>query len=390
MARIRYPASDKNCEKLLALLQGYILELDPDGNLCLYLKIDASLIEHIFKGCKISLSVDMENKFPSLILEIGDDINNPLYFIDGELEQSQSGFLDHFNHVIQSFKLGREMHLSIFDLNMFPIGCFQLHPQFDVNNWGSWIRSVIRDNTTQATTFRIDLGNKSGKANQRPLALLNLIDSRDVIQHHFSFDYSSADKNGTHGYSQENAIAGVLSRFFRINDNMYVSPQYLDSDNEYTDFIIFLRNTTILIESKFCMSNAPRNINQQLKKASKQLFRAHKSIKQEKNIKSETGKLLTQDLQSRDKVVRLCLLNGNIDVRTRINYLRQLLSKRIKDEETFIMPAFVSTTVLFQFLGVMYEADPTEFESNLEDFLTTQLDRFSKKYKSIPIFDFSK
>src|SRR5690606_31057893 len=307
MARIRYPASDKNCEKLLALLQGYILELDPDGNLCLYLKIDASLIEHIFNGCKISLSVDMENKFPSLILEIWDDINNPLYFIDAELEQSQSGFLDHFNRVIQSFKLGREMHLSIFDLNMFPIGCFQLHPQFDVNNWESWITWVIRGDVTQPTTFRIDLGNKSGKGNQRPLALLNLIDSRDVIQHHFSFDYSSADKNGTHGYSQENAIVGVLSRFFRINDNMYVSPQYLDSDKEYTDFIIFLNNTTILIESKFCMSNASRNINQQLKKASKQLFRAHKSIKQEKNIKSEAGKLLTQDLQSRDRVVRLCL-----------------------------------------------------------------------------------
>lgn len=390
MARIRYPASDKNCEKLLALLQGYILELDPDGNLCLYLKIDASLIEHIFNGCKISLSVDMENKFPSLILEIWDDINNPLYFIDAELEQSQSGFLDHFNRVIQSFKLGREMHLSIFDLNMFPIGCFQLHPQFDVNNWESWITWVIRGDVTQPTTFRIDLGNKSGKGNQRPLALLNLIDSRDVIQHHFSFDYSSADKNGTHGYSQENAIVGVLSRFFRINDNMYVSPQYLDSDKEYTDFIIFLNNTTILIESKFCMSNASRNINQQLKKASKQLFRAHKSIKQEKNIKSEAGKLLTQDLQSRDRVVRLCLFNGNIDVRTHINYLRQLPRKRVKDEEKFIMPAFVSTTSLYQFLGVMYERGPAEFEDNLECFLTKQLDRFSKKYKSIPIFDLSK
>ncbi len=332
----------------------------------------------------------METRFPSLKLEIWDDIYNPIFFIDTVLEQSQSEFLDHFNRVIQSFKLEKEMHISIFDLNMFPIGCFQLHPQFDVNDWGSWIRRVIRDNATQPTFFRIELGNKSGKTSERPFVVMNMIDNRAVIQHHFSFDYNSVDKNGTHGYSQENAIAGVLSRFFRINDNMYVSPQYLKSGNEYTDFVIFLRNTTILIESKFCMSNAPRNLNQQLKKATKQLFRAHTSIKREKNIKSESGKLLTQDLQSRDKVVRLCLLNGNIDVRTRINYLRQLLSKRIKGEETFIMPAFVSTTALFQFLGAMYEGAPTEFERNLEDFLTTQFNRFSKKYKSIPIFDFSK
>src|SRR5690606_25557522 len=335
-------------------------------------------------------NVDMETRFPSLQLEIWDDIDNPIFFIDTVLEQSQSEFLDHFNRVIQSFKLEKEMHISIFDLNMFSIDCYQLHPQFELNDWRSWIRSVIRDDATQPTSFRIDLGNKLGKTNERSLVVLNMIDDRNVIQHHFSFDYNGADKNGTHGYSQENATLGILSRFFRINDNMYVSPLYLDSDKEYTDFIIFLRNTTILIESKFCMSNAPRNINQQLKKGSKQLFRAHKSIKQGKNIKSEAGKLLTHDLQSRDRVVRLCLYNGNIDVRTRINYLRQLLSKRIKDEEAFIMPSFVSTTALFQFLGVMYEGDPTEFESNLEDFLTTQLDRFSKKYKSIPIFDFSK
>src|SRR5690606_31549406 len=390
MPRIRYPTSDKNCKKLLALLQGYLIELDPDGNLWLYVKIDASLIEYIFKGCRISLNVDMETRFPSLILEIWDDIDNPVFFIDAELEQSQSEFLDHFNHVIQSFKLGKEMHISIFDLNMFPIACYQLHPQFELNDWGSWIRRIIRDDVTQPTSFRIDLGSKPGKAIERPFVVMNIIDDRNVIQHHFSFDYNGADKNGTHGYSQENATLGILSRFFRINDNMYVSPQYLDSDKEFTDFIIFLRNTTILIESKFCMSNAPRNINQQLKKASKQLFRAHKSIKQEKNIKSEAGKLLTQDLQSRDRVVRLCLFNGNIDVRTHINYLRQLPRKRVKDEEKFIMPAFVSTTSLYQFLGVMYERGPAEFEDNLECFLTKQLDRFSKKYKSIPIFDLSK
>src|SRR5690606_38170085 len=279
MARVRYPASVNNNEKLLALLQGYIIELDPDGNLCLYLKIDASLIEHIFKGCRISLSFDMENEFPSFVLEIWDNIDNPIFFIDAELEEHQSEFLNHFNKVIHSLKLGKEMYISVFDLNLLPIGCYRLRPQFDENAWRRWIRNVLNDNLTQSP-FRIDLGNDPGETNERPLVLLNLIDSSDVIQHRFTFDYNGPGKDGTHGYSQENAIAGVLSRFFQINESLYVSPVYLDSGDEYIDFIIFLKNTTVLIESKFCISGTPRNINQRLKKASKQLFLAHKNIKQ--------------------------------------------------------------------------------------------------------------
>lgn len=385
MPRIKYPESTDANEKLKALIQGFLLEMENQAEIVLYLKLDASINEHILKGCPIDIAINFENGYPYLQIEIFDNPDRPFIIRDNIKDSDHIEYLNYFNQVIRAFKNNQEITIAIFDLNFFPLACYSINTNFDDNIYRPWIRARLDGDESVSSTFNISLHNIPTSTSDRMLTILNLLDENDNVKQNYTYDYNNIDRNGMHGYSQEHAILGILDKFFQIETNLFISPLYKESGKEYTDFVVLLKNTVILIESKYCISSGNRNIRDSLKKASSQLFRAQKNIKKNHQIVSTKGKDLKNEILNRKKTVRLTLLNSSIDISDHNNYLKKLLTQSTND---FILPAFSSTTTVYQFLGELYNYDPENFEKNLEEFLEIQLNHFNGKYKSVPIFAF--
>lgn len=380
MARIRFPETYESNLKLQKLAQGYLLEVDDHNQVNLYLKLDASLVESIFGGCQIKIIIGFEHGYPCFLINILDNISNPLWMKDFTHNIDYNKFLIHFNSVINSFKVNSSINLSIYDLNTMPLDTFTLQTDFNNINWQSWSRKQFDENNTDYSPFIINIKNIEVKPEDRIVSILNIIEN-DKLIHDNVIDYKNLKNNGKHGYAQENSILAMLSQFFQINNNLFVSPKYEYNDNEYTDFLIIIEDLIILIESKFSISTKPTNILAGLKKGTRQLFIAQKNIKSSVSIISSSGKSLSNKLAHQKKVIRLCLYNSNIDINKHIKAL-----KTYAYQNNYLLPAFANTIDVFQFLGLLKDQHHENFELKLANNLKDMLATFYKRYKSVPIF----
>lgn len=380
MARIKFPKTHETNLKLQKLAQGYLLEVNDHNQVNLYLKLDASVVESVFGGCEIQIIIELDNGYPCFVINILDNIYTPLWFKDFPHNIDYDKFLIHFNSVINSFKVNSNINLSIYDLNTMPLDTFTLQTDFNTVNWHSWSRKQFDTQNIDYSPFIINIKNIEVKPEDRIVSILNIIEN-DKLIHHDVIDYKNLKNNGKHGYAQEHSILSMLTQFFRIDKNLFVSPKYESNDNEYTDFLIIIEDLIILIESKFSISTKPTNILTGLKKGTRQLFIAQKNIRQSVSIISSSGKSLNNNLVHQKKVIRLCLYNSNIDINKHIEALKTYAKKN-----NYLLPAFANTVDVFQFLGFLKEEDPENFELNLANNLKDMLTTFHKRYKSVPVF----
>ncbi len=380
MARIRFPGTQESNLKLQKLAQGYLLEVDDLNQVNLYLKLDASVVESIFGGCQIQIIIDFDHGYPCFLIYIYDNIYTPLWIKDFTRNLDYNEFLIHFNRVINSFKVNININLSIYDLNTMPLDTFTVQTDFNTINWQSWTRKQFDKNNSDYSPFIINIKNIEVKPEDRIVSILNIIEN-DKLIHHDVIDYKNLKNNGRHGYAQENSLLAMLTQFFQINKNLFVSPKYEKNNKEYTDFLIIIEDLIVLIESKFSISTKPTNILAGLKKGTRQLFIAQKNIKQSVSIISSSGKSLNNELAHQKTVIRLCLYNSNIDISKHIEAL-----KTYAHQNYYLLPAFANTIDVFQFLGLLKDENPENFELKLANNLKDMLATFDKRYKSVPVF----
>lgn len=386
MARIKHPDSDEVKNKFESLLLGALLEVNENENIEIYLKLDASLIESVIEGCRISFILYFVKGCPRLDLSIYDNENHPFFINNIIAKEDNYTYLKVLNGVLSSLKNNKNVVISIFNLNMIPVGTYEVKPSISPSELNQWLKRSINQKNRAEEIFEVDLNNNGLYPDERTLTVLNHIDLNGKILYHYFHDYKVENKeSGLHGYAQEDSIYSVLNRFFKLNNNFFISPKYKKIEGEeLIDFIILLQNTVVLIESKFIKSAQKRNINKHLKKAAIQLYNAQRRIiKSKERIYSQSGQNLKERISAVKYVVRLCVFNTNININEHINYLKKVSNEK---DNIFVLPAFVDTITFSQFIGYVFASSPNEFEKEIEKELLSILFLFSNKYKSIPIF----
>lgn len=386
MARIKYPDSDEVKNKFESLLLGALLEVNENEDIEVYLKLDASLIESVIEGCRISFILYFVKGCPRLDLSIYDNENHPFFINDIIAKEDNNTYLKVLNGVLSSLKNNNNVIISIFNLNMIPVGTYEVKPSILPSELNQWLKRSINQKNRPGEIFEVDLNNNGLHPDERTLAVLNHIDLNDKILYHYFHDYKVEGKeSGLHGYAQEDSIYSVLNRFFQLKNNFFISPTFKKiRGEELVDFIILLQNTVVLIESKFIKSTQKRNINKHLKKAAIQLYNAQRRIiKSNEGIYSRDGQNLKEKISEKKHIIRLCVFNSNINIDEHMSYLKKIRNER---DNMFVFPTFVDTITFSQFVGLIFENNPNEFEKEIEKELLSIFFLFYKKYKSIPIF----
>lgn len=351
MARIKDPDSDEVKNKFESLLLGALLEVNENEDIEIYLKLDASLIESVIEGCRISFILYFVKGCPRLDLSIYDNENHPFFINNIIAKEDNYTYLKVLNGVLSSLKNNKNVVISIFNLNMIPVGTYEVKPSISPSELNQQLKRSINQKNRAEEIFEVDLNNNGLYPDERTLTVLNHIDLNGKILYHYFHDYKVENKeSGLHGYAQEDSIYSVLNRFFKLNNNFFISPKYKKIEGEeLIDFIILLQNTVVLIESKFIKSAQKRNINKHLKKAAIQLYNAQRRIiKSKERIYSQSGQNLKERISAVKYVVRLCVFNTNININEHMNYLKKVSNER---DNIFVLPAFVDTITFSQFIG---------------------------------------
>jgi hypothetical protein len=390
-----YFASAISIKLLETLPTGFLIEFDEDGIPVLLLKFDNATLTQILKGVPLSLMLNnpnLTNKSISLI--IYDNVQEPLW-IDGNPPDNYDSAFPQFD--IQAIQLigHKEIKIALYNDLTIPIYSSALDLKYDLKEWDSWMAKVYNDPIFSEPLKITDYNENLWKYQQSfNLKILNVDHtSEEKIKIAYNQwegdnagkvslkDYNFNDYlniiDGKHGYNQELSIKHILSNYFTIDQEVFVSPLNTDG-TEFTDFVILLDDAYILIESKFIISSKATNINSALRKAVNQLSLADQQIKE--NTISLKNKSLEAELLKRKFNLKLCFHNDNIVLQE--SKCKALIANFRKNQ----LPMFISVMVFNQFLAALYIKNQAYFKDNLEGNLVTAFGEFYEGEKSILIF----
>ncbi|SOU86810.1 conserved hypothetical protein [Tenacibaculum dicentrarchi] len=352
-----YIPSDKVFEKVRSLVQGFWLEIDDEGIIVLLMKFEASILTSLIAGSKIEIVVrnpKLENRSSTLYLY--DRQKDPLWITwqkFGKEHKEYIGFDEVLIKLIQSSKI----RVAYFNTHSEPIFTTVLEKKNTFNSFKEWVINIYSSTEllekvddgyyapeTENKGYTVSIDNRDSSSEEKMTIFNPLKDiewSGDFNESGYNFnDYL---KDGKHGYNQEISIKGNLINYFTANEELYHSPKKTDG-TELIDFLVHYKKATILIESKFILSEKQSKLNQAFSKAVKQLKDAEEIIKTDlTKIENEHG--IIEKLANNEVIIRLCLYNDSKTVNSK--NLKNIIKKYSKND----LPVFISCTNFFQLLG---------------------------------------
>lgn len=365
-----YQPSSQKMEELKSLLQGFLMEIDEDGMVILLIKLEASSINQLIRGCKIELVVrnpTLTERGTTLYVY---DQQTPLWVSAEKLSEEDTNYL-HFDKVIVRLIESEKVRIAYFNFQNLPIFTTILAKESRINEFNEWISYVFNSNEnmekvedgyflpeTYEKGFKFEIPNEDN-TNAEKLIIYSIDEELNWGEYWNGKDnfYRHSDfiTDGKHGYDQELSIRANLSRFFEPGIELFHSP-ISNNKNEITDFLIHYKRAILLIESKFVISSKQTKLNQSILKAVKQLNTA------EAIISSSPENILDSEIrsmaESKEIILRFCLHNDNLIIDE--FKCRNLINTVPKKE----LPIFISVAVFFQLIGAIREQNEEGYKFN--------------------------
>lgn len=347
-----YIAQKETFEKLKSLLQGFYLELDENNNPVLLIKLEASLLDSILKGVLIEIVLRNPNiNKRSCTLYINDLPKNPFY-ISGSNFGKEDNIIKGFDEVAIKIVSSEKITMVLYNEYTHPFYTTELTINSDYKNLENWLYKIYNDKEYNHLDITIDNGNyfPENKFKGFNIKINNKDHSQEekliilAPEYEESFNYKNYTGNGKHGYHQESSIFNNLSNFFTHEIDFYASPKYTNG-NEFTDFIIILNESILIIESKYIISEKKTKSNQAIVKAIEQLNKVEKEIfTRDVNL---TNHKLKNMLNKVETIIKICLVNDRIILTD--NNTKNITKKYSKKQ----LPFFISVTSFFQLIGTL-------------------------------------
>lgn len=352
-----YIPSDKVFEKIRSLVQGFWLEIDGEGIVVILMKFEASILTNLIAGCKIEIVVrnpKLENR--SSTLYVYDRQKDPLWITWQEFGKEDKVYIG-FDEVIIKLLKSNKLRVAYFNTHSEPVFTTILEKKNTFNSFKEWVKNIYNSSEllekvddghyapeTENKGYAIDIENRDSSSEDKMTIFNPLKDIEwNGKLNEIGYNFNNFLKDGKHGYNQEISIKGNLINYFTANEELYHSPKKIDG-TELIDFLIYYKKATILIESKFILSEKQSKLNQAFSKAVKQLNDAEEIIKSDlTKIENEYGVL--EKLTNNEVIIRLCLFNDSKTINSK--NLKNLIKKYSKND----LPIFISCTTFFQLLG---------------------------------------
>ncbi|MEK6525139.1 hypothetical protein [Myroides odoratimimus] len=359
MANFTFPKSNNTVSRLQYVPQGFLIEYINYLNPVLFLKLDLSMIQTIIKGCDLNISLENPLYSNSLVtLNIFDHPKNPCWLKSGTYTANPEDVVCDYNEeFITRLSEIKKIKISLFNEEFRPIHSFELNCSSHSENIDSWL---ISSDKKSKKPFVLTLNNHCHLDEKKIISTIiyeSGLNAKSLSGGSFTIDdYIGLNENG-HGYSQEISLKNILSCYFKIDKSLFINSKY-ENGNEFTDFIILLEKSTLLIESKCVVSVKPNKINEAIKKGVCQLKKAQNAIG------TPGFTLINKDLENQLKherwKMKLLVYNGSI------NLTENRLEKILKDVHPLDLPMFISLSTLNQLLASLYIKNNKDFLSNFE------------------------
>lgn len=310
------------------LLQGFVLTSNLANQPVLLLKLEAALLLPIIKGCPLTLSFDNSNN--KIVLTIEDVASNPL-FLSESVPNTFLSTIQLYKKYQKLLKASKIIKVVLYNESNFQIRNLDLG------------LNVIKENTFQILNIDTVNINSPIYFDSTTTSLYNTpLIKNDVV---FKFDDYTVE--GKHGYNQEHSLFRTLSQFFTLNEELFVSPKYLNPRkevyDELTDFIIAYEGAIVLIENKFTISHKQNRFNDNITKGIDQLNKAENLIANEETLMLADQKLKLT-LSSYKFILKLCVFyDGGRDLQVAFKNIRE-------NYEKADLPIFVTLTTLKNYL----------------------------------------
>ncbi|TXD50183.1 MULTISPECIES: hypothetical protein [unclassified Polaribacter] len=352
-----YIPSDKVLEKVNSLVQGFWLVIDDEGIPVLLMKFEASILTSLIAGCKIEMVVrnpKLENRGSTLYLY--DKEKDPLWITWQKFGKEDKVYIG-FDEVIIRLLQTEKLRVAYYNHHNEPVFTTVIDKKNTFNSFKEWVIDIYSSNEllekvadgyyapeTKDKGFTINIENKDSSSEEK-MTIFNPLKGIEWNGelNESGYNFNNYLKDGKHGYNQEISIKGNLINYFTANEELYYSPKKIDG-TELIDFLIHYKKATILIESKFILSEKQTKLNQAFSKAVTQLNEAEKIVRTDLT-KIENDNDIIEKLTDNEVIIRLCLFNDSKTVNN--EKLKNVIGKFEKTE----LPIFISCTTFFQLLG---------------------------------------
>jgi len=390
-----YFASADTLKLLETLATGFLIEFDEDDSPVLLMKFDSAILTHIIKGVPIALMINNPHlTAKNISLIIFDNLREPLWVDSNPTSDFDQNFPQFDRKAIKL--IGKQaIRIVLYNDLTVPVYSVELPLQYEIPAWHNWMTKVYNDpifseplsNKDSADglwkyqqSFRLDLLNSDHSADEKFQVAYNQSkgENADKVKlEGYNFNNYLNFTDGKHGANQELSIKHILSNYFTIDEDLFISPKNIDG-KEFTDFVVLLDDGYILIESKFVISTRSSNVNSALKKATFQLNKSDEAIRS--NQLQLKNKELALALLKRRYNLKLCVHNDDIVLnQTKSGALVDGMSKQQ-------LPMFISVMVLSNFLAALYIKNAAYFRDNLEANLVMAFTKYYTEGPSVLIF----
>ncbi|WP_177733474.1 hypothetical protein [Flavobacterium inviolabile] len=351
-----YIAPNHIQNKINGLINGFFIEIDEDKTPIIFFKFEPSILSDLISGCDFEFIIrnpKLSNR--SVTLYVFDNPKDPLWVTYSNFSEEDTIYINFDKSVINFIKAERFKIVYYNHLNL-PIFTTVLYKQNSINKFNEWVIDIHKDfelyeeitdgyfmPENNLKGFKLSIDNVDN-SNVQKLNIISYPNNEDSqLENKISYyNFDEFQKNGKHGYDQENNIQHFLSNFLTENQDLFTSLQN-SRDEEITDFTIISKNAIVLIESKAVKSNKQSKVTQAIVKAINQLNKAEKKVL-EKNVESTNSKFESK-YKDCDVIIKICLINDS----TTTTLLREgnYIDNFTREE----LPIFISVTTLFQLLG---------------------------------------
>ncbi|MFW2137412.1 hypothetical protein ACK2M7_14255 [Chryseobacterium sp. TY4] len=351
-----YIAPEYLQNKINGLVNGFFIEIDEDGTPIIFIKFEPSVLSDLISGCNFEFVVrnpKLSNR--SVTLYVYDNLKDPLWVTYSKFSEEDTVFVN-FDKSVINFIKAESFRIVYYNHFNLPIFTTVLIKENAFNKFCEWVIEIYKDLEVYE---EVTDGYFSPENSQKGFKLLiNNIDNSNVEKLNifsypideqsqgenniFHYNFDEFQKNGKHGYDQENNVQFFLSNFFDENIDLFTS-LHNSRNEEIKDFAIINKNAIVLIESKAVKSNKQSKVTQAIVKAINQLNRVENKVLN-KNIES-TNSNFESKYQDCDVIIKICLINDS----TSTNLLREgnYIDNFTREE----LPIFISVTTFFQLLG---------------------------------------
>ena len=353
-----YIASTATYEDLKSLYQGFLIELDGDGNPILLIKLEPALLVSIINGCLLEVVIRNPNLLQrSCTLYVYDNINDPFFVVAGNFG-NEDPVMKGFDEILIKMALeSQRITIALYNELSHPVFSTNLQLKSDREEFHKWLNKVY--NYAEYRDMKNDFEGHFYPENAQkgfPLKIINVNNSSEVKLEiiapeygeewrqnqsstfgHFSYDDYKGD--GKHGNYQELAITNHFCRFFQLDIDFFISPKKADN-TEFCDYVMIDHNAAIVIESKYILSQKTTKRHAAITKAIGQLNKTEVDIIR-RNLNLQ-NKPLESRLMQVDVIIKLCLLNDRIYLTTENS--KTIVARYQKRE----LPLFMSSMKFFE------------------------------------------